>query len=258
MPAGHANRSARTSGGSAFVAAGSPATVRVVVAEPASSFRSRIGGILARDAGFDVAAVGSSEGLVRACAFHPPDVALVAMNLPSDGGIATTGRLREVAPSVRIMMWIDASDGEAAVASLAAGARGVLTRDVTPAALVRCVKQVAAGHTSLPRHLVGQVIDELQNDHRRSRAQHCVSVLTRREREVLALVGDGCPNRVIAERLGISEFTVKRHVHNVLDKLAVPSRAAAASIYGSARLTLGDSGRRAGHGSAPNGSFVVD
>lgn len=252
MPAGHATRSARTSGGSALAAAWL-ATVRVVVAEPASSFRSRIGGILAREAGFEVAAVGSSEGLVRACAFHPPDVALVAMNLPSDGGVATTGRLREVAPSVRIMVWIDASDGDAAVASLGAGARGVLTRDVTPAALVRCVKQVAAGQTALPRHLVGQVIDELQNDHLRTRAQHYVSVLTKREREVLALVGDGCPNRVIAERLEISEFTVKRHVHNVLDKLAVPSRAAAASIYGSARLTLDDSGRRAGHRRAPVG-----
>jgi DNA-binding NarL/FixJ family response regulator len=66
-----------------------------------------------------------------------------------------------------------------------------------------------------------------------NRAQHYVFVLTRREREVLALVAAGCGNREIATRLGIADSTAKRHVQNVLEKLAVPSRAAAARVYGS-------------------------
>jgi DNA-binding NarL/FixJ family response regulator len=231
-----------------FAAAEAPAAIRVVVAEPASSFRSRISGILARESIFDVAAVSTSEGIIRACTSHPPDVALVAMNLPSAGAIATTARLREIAPSVRIVVWLDTPDGDAAVAALRAGARGILDREVPPAALVRCVKHVAAGEASLPRHLVAHVIAALQTDHGRSVAQFYVSVLTRREREVLALVGEGCANRDIARRLAISEFTAKRHVHNLLEKLAVPSRAAAAGIYGSARLPVEDTSKPARDG----------
>ncbi|MDX6377865.1 MAG: hypothetical protein QOE98_2168, partial [Gaiellaceae bacterium] len=99
---------------------------------------------------------------------------------------------------------------------------------------VRCVTQVAAGEALLPRHLVEHVIDELQSAERRGRAKIEVAGLSLREREVLSLVGEGYSNREIALRLGISEFTVKRHVHNILEKLAVPSRAAAARLHGSA------------------------
>jgi RNA polymerase sigma factor (sigma-70 family) len=217
-------------------AAESRPVLRVVIAEPASPFRRRIGDALGRAADLEVAAVGTSEGLVRACGFHPPDVALIANGLPADGGIATTAQLQEVAPSVRVVVWIEAPDSDAAIAALRAGARGVLSRAITPAALVRCIRQVAAGETSVPRHLLGHIIDELQNNQQSRRAHHDVSDLTPREREVLALVADGHPNRDIADYLGISEYTVKRHVQNLLGKLGVPSRAAAASIYGSARF----------------------
>ena len=221
--------------------------IRLVVAEPASSLRSRISGIFAQSGIFDVAAVSSSEALVKACTSHPPDVVLVAMDLPSAGAIATAERLGEIAPGVRIVVWMDTPDGDAAVAALRAGARGILYRGVAPAALVRCLKQVASGETSLPRDLVAHVIADLQLDHRRSLAQYYVFVLTPRERQVLALVADGCGNRDIAVRLAISESTVKRHVHNLLEKLAVPSRAAAASIYGSAGLPVDAMSERAGN-----------
>jgi DNA-binding NarL/FixJ family response regulator len=210
--------------------------LRVVVAEPASPYRRRIGDALRTDPDLEVAAVGTSEGLVRACGFHPPDVALIVNSLPADGGIATTAQLHEVAPTVRVVVWDDVPDSDAAIAALRAGARGVLSRAITPAALVRCVRHVAAGETLLPRHVLGHVIDELQTNPQSRRAQHDVFDLTPRERQVLALVADGHPNRDIADCLEISEYTVKRHVHNLLGKLAVPSRAAAASIYGSARI----------------------
>jgi DNA-binding NarL/FixJ family response regulator len=212
-----------------------PASIRVVVAEPASPFRNRIGLILAGATGFDVAAVGTSDGLLKACVFHPPTVVLVATSLPPDGAITTVERLTEAAPTVRSVVWTGESDIGAALAALRVGARGVLARDVTPGALIRSLRQVAAGHVLLPRSVVGPVIDQLQNDYRRGPAQH-VSTLSRRERQVLALIGDGHSNRAIADRLGIAEPTVKRHVHNVLKKLDARSRAAAANIYGSAGI----------------------
>jgi DNA-binding NarL/FixJ family response regulator len=211
-----------------------PARVRVIVAEPASHFRRRVVSCLAHAPGIDVAAVGSSEGVVRACASRAPDVALIVAELPPDGGLATVERVRAVAPGVQIVVWSDTLDGDIALAALRAGARGVLERDISAAALVRCVTQVAAGEALLPRHLVEHVIDELQSAERRGRAKIEVAGLSLREREVLSLVGEGYSNREIALRLGISEFTVKRHVHNILEKLAVPSRAAAARLHGSA------------------------
>jgi DNA-binding NarL/FixJ family response regulator len=133
-----------------------------------------------------------------------------------------------------VIVWGHALNGDAALAALRAGARGVLERDITAAALVRCVSQVAGGQTSLPRHLVEYVINELQSAERRGRATFELAGLSLREREVLGLVGEGQSNREIARQLSISEFTVKRHVHNILEKLGVPSRAAAARLFGSA------------------------
>jgi two-component system response regulator DevR len=208
--------------------------IRVIVAEPASRFRNSVVSCLSQDPSIDVAAVGSSEGIVRACASRPPNVALMAVDLPPHGGLSTVERVRSVAPGVQIVVWSASLDGAVALAALRAGARGVLEREISGAALVRCVKEVAAGQASLPRHLVEHVIDELQSAERRCRAKFDLAGLSARERQVLGLIGEGNPNRTIALQLGISEFTVKRHVHNILEKLGVPSRAAAARLYGSA------------------------
>jgi DNA-binding NarL/FixJ family response regulator len=206
----------------------------VIVAEPTSRFRSSVVSCLANSPGIDVAAVGSSDGVVRACASRAPNVALIVVDLPPEGGLATVERVRMVAPGVQVIVWGDALDGDMALAAVRAGARGVLERDISAAALVRCVAQVAAGNASLPRHLVDHVIEELLSAERRGRAKFELAGLSLREREVLALVGEGDSNRDIALQLSISEFTVKRHVHNILEKLGVPSRAAAARLYGSA------------------------
>ncbi len=211
-----------------------PARIRVIVAEPASQFRSSVVKCLANAPGIEVAAVGSSDGVVRACASRAPEVALLVVDLPPDGGLSTVERVRAVAPDVQLIVWGDAIDGDVALAALRAGARGVLERDISATALVRCVSQVAGGQASLPRHLVEHVIDELQSAERRGRAKFELAGLSLRERQVLALVGEGHSNREIAQQLSISEFTVKRHVHNILEKLGVPSRAAAARLFGSA------------------------
>src|SRR3954447_6559183 len=116
--------------------------IRVIVAEPASRFRNSVVSCLSQDPAIDVAAVGSSEGIVRACASRAPNVALVAADLPPHGGLSTVERVRSVAPDVQIVVWSDALDGTFALAALRSGARGVLEREISAAALVRCVKQV--------------------------------------------------------------------------------------------------------------------
>jgi len=207
--------------------------VRVILGEPPSPFRTSVVVDLARRPEFDVVAVGTSGGVVRACASRQPDVALVAGALEPEGGVQTIERLAVVAPSVRAVLWTDTPDGEDALSAIRAGACGVLSRDIGRNALIRSILEVAAGQVSLPRHLARAVVEALHGIERRPSSE-AIALLSPREQEVLALVGDGRQNTEIAARLGISVFTVKRHVHNILRKLDVPSRAAAAQLHGSA------------------------
>ena len=115
-----------------------------------------------------------------------------------------------------------------------AGARGIIERTVHSTSLVRIVRRAAAGEITLPRRHFGYVLDELARAERRVDASVALTPLSSREREVLALIGKGRRNREIAEILSISELTVKRHVHNMLEKLRVPTRAAAVSLAAAA------------------------
>jgi DNA-binding NarL/FixJ family response regulator len=220
--------------------------VRVILGEPASPFRTAVVADLSRRAELEVVAVGTSTGIVRACASRQPDVALVADELPPDGGLETVERLSGVAPDVLVVVWMDQPRRDGVLAALRAGARGVLARHISLDALTRALVQVAAGEVALPRGLERAVVDELQGLERYAPGPQALTLLSAREREVLALVADGRGNREIAVALGISEFTVKRHVHNILGKFDVPSRAAAARLHGSARAVDAERQHRPG------------
>jgi DNA-binding NarL/FixJ family response regulator len=211
------------------------ASVRVIVGEPASTFRDSVVADLARRAELEVAAVGTSTGMVLACASRRPDVAVVADDLPPGGGVDTVERLAAAAPDVLVVLWANRPSGDDALAALRAGARGVLARQIGRDALTRSILRVADGQVVLPRDLERAVVDELQGLERGA-GSAALTELSAREREVLALLAEGQPNRVIAATLGISAFTVKRHVHNILCKFDVPSRAAAAQLQGAAHV----------------------
>jgi DNA-binding NarL/FixJ family response regulator len=210
-------------------------SVRVILGEPASPLRTLRLADLARRPGLDVVAVGTSTGIVRACASRRPDIALIADDLPPDGGVTTVERIAAIAPDVRVVVLTDRPTGLDALAALRAGAGGVLARSIPGDALTRSIIRVAAGDVALPRELERAVVDQLQSLERHSPGLIALTRLSARERQVLALVADGRGNPNIARTLEISDATVKRHVHNNLRKLDVPTRAAAAQLHGSAR-----------------------
>ena len=96
--------------------------------------------------------------------------------------------------------------------------------------MIRALTAITRGQSAFPRSMSATIVEELQRMHRRSEAQARIAQISRREREVLALITLGYRNAAIAEELGISEPTAKRHVHNILEKLGVPTRAAAARL----------------------------
>jgi DNA-binding NarL/FixJ family response regulator len=220
--------------------------VRVILGEAASPFRTALVADLARRPELEVVAVGTSAGMVRACAWRRPDVALIADALPPDGGVNTVERITAVAPDVRVVVWTDQATGANALAAVRAGARGVLARQIGRDALTRSIIRVAAGEVALPRGLERALVDQLQGLERHPPGLNMLTRLSPRERQVLALVADGHGNHDIAATLGISHATVKRHVHNILRKLDAPSRAAAARLHGSARAVAAHHDRRVG------------
>jgi two-component system, NarL family, nitrate/nitrite response regulator NarL len=120
------------------------------------------------------------------------------------------------------------------MAAVSAGANGFIDKGISSAGLVRALRGVLRGEAPLSRRQTADLVAALHGFVERNRARERAFVLSPRERQVLALVADGAHNRQIAEVLAISEFTVKRHMQNILSKLQLPSRRAAGLFYRSA------------------------
>lgn len=203
---------------------------RIVVADALSIFRSGVRNLLAREGGFEVLEAGSLEELVCTAAAERPQIALVDLDLPPHGGILAVQRLAE-STDVHPILWSLQPTRDAVLDGIRAGAYGFLQKDVSAGDLVTALRGVTRGEAALSPRLAALMIDALHGFDQRHRASQRLTALSARELEVLALVADGARNKQIAAALTISEFTVKRHIQNILEKLAVASRRAAAEYY---------------------------
>ena len=202
----------------------------VLVADPHAIFRSGVTALLAGNADFTVIEAANLDDVERAALSGTPDVALVDSSLPPAGGIAAAMRLVEECSTYTILWSFDPVHDEV-MAALRAGASGFLHKHISPVGLLRALRGAARGEAALSRDLATLVVEEIQGLEEHERTRELASVLSAREREVLELVMRGARNKQIAATLFISEFTVKRHVQNILEKLELPSRRAAAQLY---------------------------
>jgi DNA-binding NarL/FixJ family response regulator len=163
-------------------------------------------------------AVTGDEALAL-CLRLEPDVALLDLRLPGRSGISILAELSERCPQTRAVILSAFDDEEYVVAALEAGAAGYLVKTIPAAALVAMVRRAQAGELVLPPALAARIAGRFRRHDRR---------LSGREAEVLRLLTEGLPNKVIARRLGISERTVENHLRRVFDKLGVSSRTEAA------------------------------
>ena len=202
---------------------------RIVVADPLEIFRSGVRNLLARESVFAVGEAGSLGELMDSLEERPPDIVLIDLELPPAGGVEA---VRELAKrcSAYTIVWSFQPTREAVLAAVRAGAHGFLHKEISPEGLVRALRGVVQGEAPLSRDLASLMIDALHGLDERSRARDRAAVLSPREREVLDLLARGARNKQIAAALVISEFTVKRHVQNILQKLELPSRRAAAAF----------------------------
>jgi len=201
----------------------------IIVADALSMFRAGVRSLLERQ-GFRVVEARSLLELIDATAEHHPDVALVDVVLPIDGGVAAVEQLRVVS-GLYTIVWSLTPSSDVVLAAISSGAHGFLRKEISAHGLVRALRGVIRGEAPLSRDLAGLMIDALHGLDERTRARDRAALLSSREREVLDLVAQGARNRHIASQLTISEFTVKRHVQNILHKLDLPSRQDAATLY---------------------------
>jgi len=206
---------------------------RVLVADPLRIFRAGVHNLLGRERDFDTVEAGTLAEVLAAVEARCPDVALVDLDLPPAGGIAAVRRLAECA-STHTIVWSFEPAREAVLEAVRAGAHGYLHKETSPEGLVRALRGVVRGEAPLARDLAALMIGALHDAGEQERAREQAAALSAREREVLELVAQGARNKQIAAALTISEFTVKRHVQNILQKLQVPSRGAAAAFHRSA------------------------
>jgi DNA-binding NarL/FixJ family response regulator len=203
--------------------------IRVVIADDQALVRAGFRMIL--DAEDDIAVVGEArdgvEALERTRLEHP-DVVLMDIRMPELDGLEATRRISEDPrlADVRVLILTTFELDEYVFEALRSGASGFLLKDTEPVDLLRAVRVVAAGEAllapSVTRRLIGEFVARPE---RRNPAPDTLTLLTDREREVLALVATGLSNDEIAEELVISPATARTHVSRTMVKLNARDRA---------------------------------
>ncbi|MFE0418789.1 response regulator transcription factor [Streptomyces tendae] len=207
-----------------------PERLRVVVADDQAAVREPLAAVLGLAEDIEVVAAAADGGeVLAAVAAGPVDVVLMDLRMPVLDGIETTRRLTEEHPEVAVVVLTTFADDESILGALGAGARGYLTKNAGRQDITRAIRAAGAGQSVLDR----EVQDRLLATARAKAApapggttgQPLPDDLTPREREVLTLIGQGLSNRGIAEKLFISEATVKTHINNLFAKTHIRDRA---------------------------------
>jgi DNA-binding NarL/FixJ family response regulator len=163
------------------------------------------------------------EGAVAGIRSSRPDVVLVDVHMPAGGGEAVIRAVRETDPDVRFLALSVSDEAEDVIAVIRAGARGYVTKAISPAELTDAIRRVAEGDAVFSPRLAGFVLDAFAATPV-STTDAELDQLTAREREVLQLIARGYAYKEIARRLSISVKTVESHVSAVLRKLQLSSR----------------------------------
>lgn len=206
--------------------------IRLLIADEQSLFREAVRVVLEREA--DIEVVGEfGDGLqaVAAAQRTHPDVAIIDAGLPNGDGYRVTAMIRSLVPGCRVLVISGDEEERALVAAFEAGANGYLTKTSPLTDLVNATRAIHGGDTLVPPRMLGTLIAKLTRRRtEQDEALRRVSRLTRREREVLALLAEGADNDRIAQALVISPQTARTHIQNVLGKLGVHSRLEAAAF----------------------------
>jgi DNA-binding NarL/FixJ family response regulator len=206
--------------------------LRLLLVDDHALFREGLISLLSYQDDFTV--VGEAEdadGALQQVHALKPDIVLMDVELPGEDGVTVTQRLKMEIPNVTVVMLTVHDDSQTLFEAIKAGAQGYLVKNVRSRELLEHLRGIARGEAAISRRMAARILEEIRGQ---TEPFGPGEELTARELEVLELVAARLSNAEIAERLVISEHTVKNHMKSILSKLHLHNRHQAAA-YGIAR-----------------------
>jgi DNA-binding NarL/FixJ family response regulator len=206
---------------------------RVLLVDDHALLREGLAGLFSHQPDFEV--VGEAENAEAAFAqarLLRPDLVLMDVDMPDENGVSATARIKATLPETTVVMLTVHEDADTLLQAIKSGAQGYMVKNMRMDELLAHLRSLASGEVTIPRRIARRILEEEQREETSPPLRD--EDLTPREVEVLQLVAGSFSNRDIAERLVISEHTVKNHIKSILAKLQVRNRRQAA-VYGMAQ-----------------------
>jgi DNA-binding NarL/FixJ family response regulator len=203
--------------------------MKILIVDDHILFREGLAAILQNETDIEIAGLaGSVQEAVETMRAVKPDIILMDFSLPDGTGADATRQILREYPNCKVVFLTISPDDENLFAAIRSGAKGYLLKDMRPAKLIAALRSVIQGESAISRAMTLHLMEELSRTQTNYQpADPALDILTQREKEVLQMVATGGTNQEIANRLFISENTVKYHIHSILSKLNVPDRIAA-------------------------------
>ena len=199
--------------------------IKVLIVDDHGVVRAGLQMLVDQDPEMQVTAVASNRPEALAAAKREqPDIIILDIVLGDDNGLSFLSELRDVSPGARVLVLTGLRSPESQRQAMRAGAMGIVLKEHAAEILIKAIKKVHHGEVWLDRSTMGSVLQELSENNQIDPEKTQVDSLTERERQVIALVGEGLKNKQIAARLFISETTVTHHLSSIFSKLAVSDR----------------------------------
>ncbi len=200
-------------------------TVRIVIADDHAIFRDGLRRLLEAEPGFTVVgeAADGREAVQRVAELRP-DILLLDLAMPKAGGIDALQELLERRLEVRSVLLTAAIDRAETVKALQLGVRGVVLKDAATQLLYRCLRAVMTGEYWVGHERVLDIVERLREVGRPQAEAAPVTMLTRRELQIVAAIAEGASNKDIGQQFNLSEQTIKNHLSHIFDKVGVSNR----------------------------------
>ena len=204
--------------------------MKVIICDDQAIVRDGLAMLLKLEPDIEVVGIaGDGAEAIEMVADNRPDLILMDLKMPIMNGVEATRQIRMKYPEVKVLVLTTYADDEWVFDAIQSGASGYLLKDTPREELVKSVKGTLAGKTYVDPSVAGKVLDHFSS-HQTQPSTLITSKLTEREIEVLRLIAKGLSNADIAERLFLSDGTVRNHVSAILAKLGVSDRTQAAVI----------------------------
>lgn len=203
--------------------------LRILLVDDHEVVRLGIKALLGRFPQFQVVAEASTaQDAVQQAVHHHPDVVIMDIRLPGKSGIEATQEITQKLPATKVIMLTSFAEDDLLFDAIMAGASGYVLKQIGSGELVRALETVARGEKLLDPAITQKVFDRVRQTARAAQGANFAR-LTDRELQILALVSEGKTNKEIAEKVFLSEKTVRNYVSSILDKLNLSTRSEAAA-----------------------------